>query len=90
MVATETIRQELREQGLTKLHHWSRGVDLACFSPEAPPPPEMIDLPGPILLYVGRVAVEKNIEALTKLCGAIDNIKTMMQIIVTQNRSGGP
>ncbi len=63
MVATETIRQELREQGLTRLHHWSRGVDLACFSPEAPPPPEMTDLPGPILLYVGRVAVEKNIEA---------------------------
>ncbi len=63
MVATETIRAQLREQGLTQLTHWSRGVDLACFSPDAPPPPEYAGLEGPILLYVGRVAVEKNIEA---------------------------
>ena len=63
MVATETIRTQLREQGLTQLTHWSRGVDLSCFSPAAPPPPEYAGLQGPILLYVGRVAVEKNIEA---------------------------
>jgi glycosyltransferase involved in cell wall biosynthesis len=63
MVATETIRAQLREQGLTQLTHWSRGVDLACFSPAAPPPPEFAEFTGPILLYVGRVAVEKNIEA---------------------------
>jgi glycosyltransferase involved in cell wall biosynthesis len=63
MVATETIRTALREQGLTQLAPWGRGVDLACFSPQAAPPPEYAGLPGPILLYVGRVAVEKNIEA---------------------------
>lgn len=63
MVATESIRQELRGRGLTRLHHWSRGVDLACFTPHAPPPPEFAGLPRPIQLYVGRVAVEKNIEA---------------------------
>lgn len=63
MVATETIRACLREQGLTHLTHWSRGVDLGCFSPAAPPPPEYAGVQGPILLYVGRVAVEKNIEA---------------------------
>ena len=63
MVATETIRAQLREQGLTQLTHWSRGVDLSCFSPDAPPPAEYAGLQGPILLYVGRVAVEKNIEA---------------------------
>ncbi len=63
MVATETIRAQLREQGLTQLTHWSRGVDLTCFSPDAPAPPEYAGLTGPILLYVGRVAVEKNIEA---------------------------
>lgn len=63
MVATETIRSQLREQGLTHLQHWSRGVDLSCFTPEAPVPAEYADLEGPILLYVGRVAVEKNIEA---------------------------
>ena len=63
MVATESIRRELRDQGLSQLHHWSRGVDLACFTPDAPLPPEFADLPRPIQLYVGRVAVEKNLEA---------------------------
>ena len=63
LVATESIRAELRKHGLGKLHHWTRGVDLACFDPLAPPPEEFADLPRPIQLYVGRVAVEKNIEA---------------------------
>ncbi len=63
MVATETIRAQLRKQGLARLTHWSRGVDLSCFSPDAPPPPAYAGLEGPILLYVGRIAVEKNIEA---------------------------
>ena len=63
MVANESIREELRAQGLSHLSHWSRGVDLAAFGPDAPPPPEYSDIHGPILLYVGRVAVEKNIEA---------------------------
>ncbi len=70
MVATETIREQLREQALTKLHHWSRGVDLANFTPDAPPPPEFAEMKGPILLYVGRVAVEKNIEAFLSCASA--------------------
>ncbi|MDE1468166.1 glycosyltransferase family 4 protein [Aurantiacibacter sp. D1-12] len=63
MVATPSIRKELRKQGLTKLHHWSRGVDLATFHPDHAPPDFFFNLPRPIQLYVGRVAVEKNIEA---------------------------
>ncbi len=63
LVATESISEELRAHGLTRLHRWSRGVDLSCFTPDAPPPPEYAGLPKPIQLYVGRVAVEKNIEA---------------------------
>ncbi len=63
MVATETIRAQLREHGLRHLTPWSRGVDLACFSPQVPAPPEYAGIDGPILLYVGRIAVEKNIEA---------------------------
>jgi len=63
MVATESIRGELRDEGLNHLHHWSRGVDLACFTPDAPSPPEYDAIEGPILLYVGRVSVEKNLEA---------------------------
>ncbi|MDZ4307464.1 MAG: glycosyltransferase family 1 protein [Allopontixanthobacter sp.] len=67
MVATESIRGELRGQGLNRLHHWGRGVDLDCFTPDAPVPPEFADLRRPIQLYVGRVSVEKNLEAF--LCG---------------------
>lgn len=63
LVATRSIREELREHDLHELHHWSRGVDLECFTPDAPPPAEFADLPRPIQLYVGRVSVEKNIEA---------------------------
>ncbi|GAA3786924.1 glycosyltransferase family 1 protein [Qipengyuania pelagi] len=63
LVATESIADELRAHGLDQLHGWSRGVDLACFTPDAPPPPEFAALEGPIQLYVGRVAPEKNLEA---------------------------
>ncbi|MCB2067514.1 MAG: glycosyltransferase family 1 protein [Erythrobacter sp.] len=63
MVATATISQQLREQGVGPLHHWSRGVDMATFHPDHPPPDLFFQLPRPIQLYVGRVAVEKNIEA---------------------------
>ncbi|HEY8605399.1 glycosyltransferase family 1 protein [Tsuneonella suprasediminis] len=67
MVATESIRSELRDRGLSRLHHWSRGVDLSCFTPDAPAPAEYADLPRPIQLYVGRVAVEKNLDAFLTL-----------------------
>ena len=35
MVATATIRAQLRDHGLTRLRNWSRGVDLAQFCPDA-------------------------------------------------------
>ncbi len=63
MVATQTIRTQLREQGLTHLREWSRGVDVDLFTPDHAPPDVYLSLPRPIQLYVGRVAVEKNIEA---------------------------
>ena len=63
MVATPSIEGQLAAVGLEKVHRWSRGVDLAQFTPAVPPPPEFAALPRPIQLYVGRVAVEKNIEA---------------------------
>jgi glycosyltransferase involved in cell wall biosynthesis len=63
MVATESVRAELRAHGLDRLREWSRGVDLAAFGPGIEPPDFYWDLPRPIQLYVGRVAVEKNIEA---------------------------
>jgi glycosyltransferase involved in cell wall biosynthesis len=67
--ATATLEAELRSRGLVRTHRWSRGVDLGQFSPAGPRHPAMAGLPDPILLYVGRVAVEKNIGAFLALPG---------------------
>ncbi|MEO1193254.1 MAG: glycosyltransferase family 1 protein [Pseudomonadota bacterium] len=66
MVATPSLKRDLEGRGFTNLRQWSRGVDLTLFRPEPPGPPPL-DLPKPVFLYVGRVAVEKNIEAFLKL-----------------------
>lgn len=59
MVATESLRQELSGWGFENLHIWSRGVDLDLFRPR--PDACFGDMPRPHWLFVGRVAVEKNI-----------------------------
>jgi glycosyltransferase involved in cell wall biosynthesis len=59
-VATETLRSELAGKGFRNLHIWSRGVDTELFNPDYPAP---LDLPRPVFLHVGRMAVEKNVEA---------------------------
>lgn len=64
LVATETLREELSARGFTKLRRWTRGVDLQRFQPQ---PREDWGVPGPVFLYVGRIAVEKNISAFLDL-----------------------
>lgn len=63
LTATASIRDELRAHGVDHLAHWGRGVDGALFHPGHAPHPAMAHLPRPIMLYVGRIAVEKNIGA---------------------------
>jgi glycosyltransferase involved in cell wall biosynthesis len=63
LVATPRLADELRSHRLSHTRLWGRGVDLSQFRADAPPHPAMAGLPGPIQLYVGRVAVEKNLEA---------------------------
>ena len=63
MAATGRLEEELHGRGLVHTHRWSRGVDLALFAPAGPLPDWLGDLPRPLLLHVGRVAVEKNIDA---------------------------
>lgn len=60
--ATPTLAEELGERGLPQVHAWSRGVDLELFSADTPPLAALAALPRPVQLYVGRVAVEKNLE----------------------------
>jgi glycosyltransferase involved in cell wall biosynthesis len=63
LVSTPSVREGLRTHGIEHSVPWSRGVDLDAFSPDATAHPAFADLPRPIQLYVGRVAIEKNIEA---------------------------
>jgi glycosyltransferase involved in cell wall biosynthesis len=63
LVATPRLAEELGARGLAHTRLWSRGVDLTQFRSALPAPEVYADLPRPILLNVGRVAVEKNIEA---------------------------
>ncbi|WP_310497925.1 glycosyltransferase family 1 protein [Sandarakinorhabdus sp.] len=63
MVATPRLAAELASHGLTRCQPWTRGVDLALFRADVAAHPAFADLPRPIALHVGRVAVEKNIEA---------------------------
>ena len=60
MVATQSVRRDLETHGIANIADWSRGVDAGLFRPDRPP---ALDLPRPVHLYVGRVAVEKNLEA---------------------------
>ena len=64
MVSTPSLERELIERGFTGIRHWSRGVDLSQFVPREE---KALDFEGPIFLNVGRVAVEKNIEAFLAL-----------------------
>lgn len=64
MVATESIENELHRRGFSRIRRWSRGVDTSLFHPRSD---ASLDLPRPIFLYVGRIAVEKNIEAFLNL-----------------------
>ncbi len=63
LASTPSIADTLREHGLMKIKHWGRGVDLTTFGTHITPDPAIRALEGPIQLYVGRVAIEKNIEA---------------------------
>jgi len=64
MVATEHVRRDLAAHGFARLATWTRGVDVDLFRPRDR---EFFAAPRPIQMYVGRVAVEKNLEAFLSL-----------------------
>jgi glycosyltransferase involved in cell wall biosynthesis len=66
MVATSELENSLRDRKFRNLMRWSRGVDTELFRPyEGSLLPA--ELPRPIFMNVGRIAVEKNIEAFLDL-----------------------
>ena len=64
MVATRALHADLERRGFGNLVTWTRGVDTELFRPGAP---LANDWKRPVFMYVGRVAVEKNIEAFLAL-----------------------
>lgn len=63
MAATPALAGELRARGFRNVVLWPRGVDASQFHPR----PADLGLPRPVFLCVGRVAVEKNLEAFLDL-----------------------
>ena len=66
MVTTSSMREELIENGLdaNRLVIWGRGVDCETYQPDES---QMTNNEQPVLMYVGRLAVEKNLEAFLSL-----------------------
>ena len=64
MVATRTLESDLTQRGFKNLRLWSRGVDVDRFKPGRK---DWLELPRPVFLYVGRVAIEKSVEDFLKI-----------------------
>jgi len=64
LVATPAIRSLLEGRGFRNILPWSRGVDNEIFRPGDD---RFAELPRPVFLFVGRVAVEKNLPAFLAL-----------------------
>lgn len=64
MVATPSLERELSGRGFRRLRRWSRGVDTQFFRPRETP---KADHAEPVFVYLGRVSVEKNVEAFLTL-----------------------
>lgn len=64
MAPTPVVLADLHRYGITHGVLWTRGVDLDVFTAERA---NVLNTAHPIFLYVGRVAVEKNVEAFLQL-----------------------
>lgn len=64
MVSTEALKAELQSRGFSNLVIWPPGVDTNVFCPRQK---SLLSDTRPLFINVGRVAVEKNIEAFLRL-----------------------
>jgi glycosyltransferase involved in cell wall biosynthesis len=64
LVPTPTLREDLRQRRFSHLQIWGRGVDTGLFTPERR---RDIGLARPVMLNVGRIAPEKNLQAFLDL-----------------------
>src|SRR6202167_1387893 len=64
MISTQSLQDEHTARGFGNLVRWRRGVDTQLFRPRAK---EFLTLKRPIAAFVGRVAIEKNVEAFLQM-----------------------
>jgi glycosyltransferase involved in cell wall biosynthesis len=64
LVGTPYLKSLLEQRGFTNVAIWPKGVDTEFFTPAKRMP---LPYGSPVFLYVGRVAVEKNVEDFLKL-----------------------
>src|SRR6201987_5354994 len=64
MVSTPSVANELHGRGFRNLVRWRRGVDTELFRPRSK---QFLQLPRPIAAYVGRLAIEKNVDAFLRM-----------------------
>lgn len=64
LVSTPSLERDLRARGFRRIARWGRGVDTALFRPR---PGADLGLQRPVFLFVGRIAVEKNLDAFLSL-----------------------
>ncbi|MHB8627578.1 MAG: glycosyltransferase family 4 protein [Aggregatilineales bacterium] len=75
---SKTVIDELHEHGFRPVHHWKRGVDIEAFSPQFANPEIRRKLSNDqpdkvLLLSVGRLAPEKQVERLVPVLDAVPN-----------------
>lgn len=64
LVTTRTMQLHLEARGFRNLALWGRGVDTELFRPRDK---ALLELPRPVFLYFGRLAVEKGVEDFLRL-----------------------
>lgn len=67
LVATQSVRDDLAARGFKNLMHWTRGVDRTQFNPDRRNENFLSGHPRPFFVNVGRLAVEKNVDAFLDL-----------------------
>lgn len=64
LVPTESLKLRLKSHGFRHVKVWGRGVDTTIFNANSP---RTFDYPKPIMVHMGRIAIENNIDAFLSL-----------------------
>jgi len=64
MVSTPSMQAQLEQRGFGNIVRWQRGVDTTLFQPRSK---DFLVFARPIAIYVGRLAVEKNVDAFLRM-----------------------